>query len=361
MITAIAACGTINKSLKIPTHKSESKNSAVNTPISTTTTTKTLKVVPPSKRHGPQLGIDVLWYDNNETISTINQEANQTLNYIVGLGANAISISFPFYDIGGLTGSKVSAGQYTPSPTSLGFVIKSAENRGLQVSLRPLMDEANLSPGWRGVIKPANITTWFASYNSFLKPYLQLAQETQVSAFIIGAELSSIQSLPQWQTTIEQARGIYNGTIGYSDNYDKYASNSFGPNVSQIGLDAYFPIQVNYRANITAITSAWNAYLSHVNQQVLSSTVIDEVGIAAQQGAFSAPYQTSFNTPIDVQVQSNWFAAACQFFRQHKMAGIYYWSVDLNNNPSTAKPTNDSPTSFIGRGDTAIKQCFNHG
>lgn len=333
----------------------------------TKTSTATVPTILVVKNHWkpgvPQLGIDVLWSDNpaNEPNTYIQLEANRILNYIVGLGANSVAISFPFFNSTGPSSSSVKAESGTPSPTKLAVLVIAAKARGLRVTLRPLMDESNLSPGWRGNITPGNIGKWLASYYSFLQPYLRMAKTTDVNTFILGAEFSSIQDNPQWKSVIQKASAIYPiNQIGYSDNYDRFYEGDFGPSVRILGVDAYFPVKLPNSASVQELVRGWDSYLSQVTGKVnLSRVVIDEIGISAVSSAYAVPYGTSSRKQtILPQIQINWFETACQVFRNYHMSGIYFWNVNLNQNPATANPRTDPAASFIGRGDQAIRKCF---
>ena len=54
-------------------------------------------------------------------------------------------------------------------------------------------------------------------------------------------------------------------------------------------------------------------------------------------------------------MQVNWFTAACATVRQYHMRGVFFWKVDLTDNP--AHPATSLST-FEGRkGAAAISEC----
>ena len=68
----------------------------------------------------PQLGIDVLWYrHSHDKSATIRSKAGRIVSYLTALGANALSISFPFY-MSGRRASHVYPQSATPSPARPG-------------------------------------------------------------------------------------------------------------------------------------------------------------------------------------------------------------------------------------------------
>lgn len=127
-----------------------------------------------------QWGVQLYWEEEKKKRSGtfIEDQARKHAEYLVGLGANSVSISFPFFTEG-ITSNEVSDGAKTPSPERLQRVLKVFKDAGFRTTLRPIMDEASLNPpdGWRGNIEPASRSAWFASYKQFLTPYLEVAKK----------------------------------------------------------------------------------------------------------------------------------------------------------------------------------------
>ena len=306
-----------------------------------------------------QLGINLLCYVNSpqESLNQISKQANLDMNYIVGLNANSVSIDFPFYMKNGKA-SVVFAGNNTPTISQLGVIINAALKRGLRVTIRPLLDEADLGVGfWRGNIQPTNVKSWFNSYQQFLIPYAKLAQNYKVSTFIIGAELNSLVKNARWSTLVNNISQKYSYQIGYSDNWDTFHAGIQPSSISRIGVDSYFPVAVSSTATIQQLTNAWNKWWNTLPKNInISKTVIDEVGIAAQNGAYKEPYVLSIaGKPLNSKIQVNWFTAACNTVLKYHLAGIYFWDISLNESPKISS----SVTSFVGQpGETEIRSCF---
>lgn len=309
-----------------------------------------------------QRGCNVLWYYNGtDADQRISQKADLSLNYIRSLHCNAVAISFPFYMEHAMA-SSVHGGSATPSPEQLAIVVDAAKGYGLRVSVRPLLDEESFRPsGWRGTILPEDRTRWFASYGSFIHPYLVMAQAVGAAQFEIGVELNSLLADGRWEALVSQARTVFHGTIGFSNNWDVFHAGRLGPaSVDSQGLDAYFPVRVGDDATVDRLAAAWIDWLSGVPKHIdLRHVVLTEVGIAAQPGSYNTPNARGDNSiPIDPQIQQRWYSAACRAMRYHRMAGIYFWMLDLNQPPGTFDSTAGDPLSFFGRGDSAIRNCF---
>ena len=307
-----------------------------------------------------QLGIQVYWHTSGTT-EQVDSAAAKVLDYIVGLGANSVALSFPVYTNGvdptevyGVSGS-------TPSPATLGLVIKAAQARGLRVMLRPLFDETNIDDrkgDWRGTIEPPSVSGWFASYRQFLTPYFQLAQQDSVNYFDIGVELDSLViDNSEWSSLDEYAAGIYHGEIDYSDNWSDWLLAQSPEPAANIGVDAYPDLDLPNDTSVSELTTAWEKWLEQRSYSVLENTVIQEVGIEAADGAYYHPAAfDDTGSELNSSIQINWFDAACGAARSLDMPGIYFWDVDSYAEPALG-PTAQAG-SFIGRGDQAIKACF---
>jgi hypothetical protein len=309
---------------------------------------------------GPQLGINVLWYyDGTDSEQQIAQKSRELFSYIRSLGANSVAISFPFYTANWKS-NRIYAAVPTPSPAQLGIVIDVATYYGMRTTLRPLMDQTDLSPKWRGTISPESPAAWFASYSAFLRPYLIMAQRTGVAEFDVGVELDSLATSSEWADLIAQARTYFHGEIGYDTNWSVATEGIMGPSsVNALGIDMYRPVSLPSSASVSQLDNAWTTWLRSLPGVNLRDVAITEVGIPAQNGAFQHPFSTgSASSPISPVIQQKWFGAACDAMRQLHMSGIYFWNIALSLPPGTFNPATAPPMSFVGRGSSAIKACF---
>lgn len=324
-----------------------------------------IQVPPAAKAIKAQLGVQVYWHTSG-TANDVRTAADRVLNYIVGLGANSVGLTFPIYTDGVHPTRVYTVSGSTPDPVSLGIVITEAEARGLRIMLRPLIDETNIKDAqgdWRGTIQPVDVGAWFSSYWSVLKPYVQLAQQDSVSGFVVAAELNSlVYQKSQWQSLDAQVAHIYSGELDYADNWDIWKSGGSYSPAPTIGVDAYPTLGLPDDASVAQLTDAWNGWLHNRSSTTLAGTVLQEVGIAPTTGAYAHP--ATWAEPgmkVIPSIQINWFAAACQAARDQHMAGIYYWDVDSNADPANPAAATIDAGTIIGRGDQSIKACFAAG
>jgi hypothetical protein len=309
-----------------------------------------------------QWGIQVYWQSTaSDPPDYTWGKAQRIVNYIVGLDANSLAISFPFYTPD-ITASTVDAKPTTPSPARVAILIQEARRAHLRVTVRPILNEASLDPpaGWRGAIEPADPDEWFASYLRFLLPYAEVAQKYGAATFVVGTELDSMEGDPHWQGLIAAIAQVFHGQISYDANWSDYISTpQVEVPVQSLGVDAYFPVDAPDSAPVSELVAGWDSWLDRKTTGPLSSLVLSEVAIGAEDDAYDSPGNFYVSNPYNPQIQANWYTAVCTITRQRRMAGMYIWSLDFNAIPDQP-PKTESPLDFLGRqlSENALRACF---
>jgi len=309
----------------------------------------------------PQKGIDVFVQDlPTMTSAQLTSAGNTTMAYIKGLGANIVSIGFPFYQATP-TSSTVSAGFGTPTPARLALLVAAAKANGLQVEIRPLLDEVSLRPGWRGTIAPKSPSAWFASYQAFLTPYLTMAQANKITAVQVSNELQSINPSPLWRGLLNTSRAIYKGEYQFTSN--QWPVGMVAPYNATFGIDLYKSYNLPPTATVAQLQAAMAGSMTiYKTPTSYFRTTLTEVGIMAQDGAYTYPANVKLFGPpapqtLDPAIQVNWFKAACGLVRADQMRGIFFWSLRLPGNPA-ALPNLPYPARFTKAAVAEIKACF---
>jgi hypothetical protein len=323
-----------------------------------------------------EYGINTYFTYNCQGTTLIDQWATTQFSEYKALGANAVAIAFPIY-----TDSLKSNSVYTklvcndpnyqsPPASLLAGVVDIAHAKGLQVLLRPLIDQTNLyAQGyltWRGQLAPTNMAAWFQSYLATMRPFLQVAQAHHVEHFAIESELNSLAHATEWPSAIALSRAIYKGDITFDYSW-KTAVAKITPGKSSLGIDTYPPLsKATLAATPAKLTAMWSHLLAVSSSYELPrprATTIEEVGISAQVGAYAEPWNTVLGLPthpFDQTVQANWFTAACSFMKQHQMKGIYFWGPWLASKAGNllTVPTPRIASDIQPAAQTAIKHCF---
>src|SRR5262245_18566493 len=158
--------------------------------------------------------------------------------------------------------------------------------------LRPIIDEKNITGypnAWRGSIEPKNVSAWFASYLETLMPYLVASEAAGAHMFVVGTELDSlVDRAAPWRILMPAAAEVFSGGLSYADNWGEWASGRPAIAGAVPGLDAYPQLGLADSATVAQITNAWTRWLQKRPAE-LTSTVVQEIGIAATPGAYRLP------------------------------------------------------------------------
>jgi len=332
--------------------------------------------VPPLR---PRLGVD-LYSKLNYSSARVRQWGERDIKYIAqDLHVTNISISWnlfaPFNHSNQVMavrrvtrtgGSKPGSVQLGSSltPHNLSILTSIAKNYGATVEFRPLV-KIEGPKQWSGYIAPYNVETWFHNYFLAELPYLRLAQQAHVREFIIGTELTDLEKVATkrgWGMFVRAVRSVYHGEISYTaweGHYYKAAKRALPP-IRPYGLAAYpdftfHAVHCPGNPSVAQLVSRWMKQFSAVPAWLRTETTIDELGIPAGCGAWRAPWNWNRDYPPDQTAQARWFTSACIAVARLGLRGVYFWNVNLADNPYYPSR---SLTSFEGKaGARAIRGC----
>ncbi len=313
-----------------------------------------------------QLGIEVYWVANTkDSDAVVRAKARRIIDYAISLNANSIALTFPFY-MHGLSSDTVYAGKTTtPSPALVAIFLSEAAKSHIRVTLRPLLDEIALvaqNPmAWRGSIEPANRSAWFGSYQELLMPYAAVAASGHAATFVIGTELQSLEGGPHWPALIRAVRSVYPGELLYDENFDEFQSHDTNLPLPAFGVDAYPRFQLPDTATVGQLAQAWKGWLGTHTLAVRRTVTLSEVGIDAVAGSYSDPgaWLGTTQSPIDAQIQTNWYQAVCRAVSAEQVGGLYWWEVSFDADPADPGPYQSDRITFLGRpAQQVVKDCF---
>jgi hypothetical protein len=303
----------------------------------------------------PIVGVD-LYSLSNYSAAQVRAYGQRTLPYIKNfLHADAVGIVWNFYDTT-YTSNYVRTTSQTLTPANVAILTKIAQGLGLRVEYRPLIFVTRERNPWQGIITPASPRVWFHSYFHAEKPYLQVAQQLGISEFVTANEMHRMNATPGWGTFFARARTVFHGIVSYTAWDEDYI-----PSAAHIlpvrypGTNMYRPLFLPDNAPLAQVTAAWEAYFRYVPASVLVRTAVDETGIAARHGAYRHPGDMWSNIGEDQTVQVNWYLAACHTVLRYHMRGVYFWKVDLTDNPE--HPASSLSTFEGKKGALAIRAC----
>jgi hypothetical protein len=303
----------------------------------------------------PMLGVD-LYATSNYSAANVTSYGDRMLPYIKHvLKANAVSIVWNLYDAT-MTSDTVTVGKSTLSAANVGILTRIAERDGLRVVFRPLIVVTGGNRGhWEGNITPASQAKWFASYYKVELPYLKIAQQFKIAEFVAETEMHAMNTSRGWAGYFRRLAKVYRGVVSYASWDRDYFPPHLLP-VSAVGLDFYEDMpKLSGSASEAQVLAGWESWFKRVPESLLRRTTMQEVGIAAASGSYADPAMLAGRGRLDQNVQANWFTAACKVVRKYDMGGVFFWKVDLADNPS--HPTS-ALSVFEGRkGATAIANC----
>jgi hypothetical protein len=359
LLTLVTACSIPSRPLWWPGAKATSNGDAASS---------VLAVREPWHQGMRQLGIQVYWTANRTDTSDalIRAKAERIINYAIGLNANAIAITFPFFTYGVSANTVYANPDITPTAHHIAVFLAVARQAHMRVTLRPVLNENALiaqNPfAWRGSISPQDRAAWFRSYRKLLLPYAEAAQAGHAATFVLGDELNSLEGSPQWAELVRSIRSVYRGQLTYDENYDEFSTGIAKLPVPSHDVDAYPSLGVPPAASVGQLTSSWDAWLGAHPLAVRRQLTISETGIDAVAGSYVNPWDwaSRANRPIDVHVQATWYQAACNAVSAEQIGGgIYYWEVNFDASPAAPRAFESDRLTFLDRpGQQVIRNCF---
>jgi hypothetical protein len=315
-----------------------------------------------------QLGIQVYWTanPNDSSDAVVRAKAQRIISYAIGLHANSIAVTFPFFTYGPTANTVYAERNVTPSPRHIQVFLEAAAQAHMRVTLRPELSEnaliAKNPSDWRGSIQPQNRAAWFRSYHKMLVPYVVAAQAGHAATFVVGTELDSLEGAQQWAGLVRSLRSIYRGQLSYDQNYDAFASGAENPPVQSYDVDAYPGFGLPNGASVASLTRAWDAWLGAHPLSVRRQLTLSEIGIQAVAGSYTAPWNwySALDAPIDTHVQASWYQAACNAVSTEQIGGgIYWWEVNFDADPTAPRLFETDRLTFLDRpGQQVIRKCF---
>jgi hypothetical protein len=276
--------------------------------------------------------------------------------------------------------------KYSTSDASLETAINYAHSLGMKVLLKPMVDVNNGT--WRGSILPSgttNVNAWFTSYTSFMDHYAQIAHDYNVDMFSMGCELCKMEQFTSnWNSLINNVHGIYSGPLTYAANWSPNGTGGYrqiawwnNPYLTDIGIDAYFPLTTSTSPTLTQLQQAWtniattgqtnisgdevglqnwmaqNGYLNLANPNDPNNKklLFTECGYTSQDGTNkSNSSQLPNTTPIDLQEQADCYRALMSVMSQYSWwDGANWWNWTSNPNDGGTSNTNYTPQNKIAQ------------
>jgi len=309
----------------------------------------------PTMQKGVTLGI----YKSSEGMSYYQSSIDE----ISALGATHISIPVYYFQDSAQSVTLFSRQTDGASPEQYNQVIREvieySHRLGMKVLLTPIIDIDNpKDKEWRGVIFPENWEGWFESYSDFVMHYARLAEALDVEFLSVGTELVSSESFTdQWRTLIQKVRGVYQGQLTYSANWDHYEEVAFWDDLDFLGLSGYYELVSFDHPTVDDIVEGWipiKEKLHRWQARWNKPFLFIEIGYMSQEGVASQPWNYLSKAPLNLEEQQRCYEALRRAWEdESNFAGLYLWVWEPDKQGSTDKGYN-----FAGKPAEAIVRAW---
>jgi hypothetical protein len=290
------------------------------------------------------------WFDeygNYEDPPIATGAATTSSDQLSQTNANYASVLVTQYVQTGTSTTIAPVVNKTPLDDQVVFAIQNFHNLGMKVFLKPHVDSVDGT--WRGQFAPTNVAAWFASFQTFILHYAQIAQANNVEGLIFGTEYKSLSGSANeaaWANIVSQIRQVYSGQLAYGANAtgpgDEYTTVSFWSLVDLIGVDGYFGLTTQSDPTVSQLVSAWtnspenggfNALTALENLQSTYSkpVIFTEIGYESTPGTNTEPWNSSLSDGYDPTEQADCYEAFFEVFSQQTswMKGVFWWNWSI--------------------------------
>lgn len=178
--------------------------------------------------------------------------------------------------------------------------IKQAQLHGLKIMLKP---QIWCRGGWIGSLdfeKKSDWEKWEKSYEEYILPFADLAEEKCLDILCIGTEIkqSAIKRPEFWNHLIHKIRSRYSGMITYAANWDEYDQIRFWSKLDYVGIDAYFPLSDKITPEMTDLMDPLEEILSTIgkfSKQLKKKILFTEYGYLSVDGCAGKTWELESN------------------------------------------------------------------
>src|SRR5215469_3535898 len=299
-----------------------------------------------------QVGYFRTAYDGLEYQILLNNAVDMNANYVGIGGVAAVDLNT------GQISDVILQGGYDESVpmSSITTAIVSAESKGLNVVLKPIVGAINSSTGQFANLGPTNLApgqtlanpaAFFANYKAYLLQWAQIAQQYHVPLLVLGTEMQ-LATEPQftsyWTDIIASVRQAYSGKLTYAavsfiygSTYNEVGNIQFWNNLDYVGVDAYPQVITGLTtptaAQIDAAWSSeqWKQTLASIAANTGKPIIFTECGVASYLGSLDPNY--SGGSPSqDFATQTNWYQSFVDTWtgvnQPNWFQGAFFWDND---------------------------------
>ena len=286
-------------------------------------------------------GITIL-YNAEDPWSVFESDLSRAIQW----GAPCIQIQVSFFSRDHSSAGFPVFDRRSPSTDQLQRIAEAVKAHDKTLVFHPvLLIQDPKSSRWRGQYSPLDDDEWWGDYTQWIESLAITAQASQVDLLFIGSELTSLQTeSARWANLIQTVRNVFDGSVGYSANWDSWQQVPFHSQLDLLALNGYFPMDRSEEANDPSLTPEedrarllphWSA-LKQWTQGNETPVIFSEVGYPAAAKDLSQPWNSNQpQTPLNGALQKRGFEAFLSVFGQSDLhGGILFYALH-GHDPAT--------------------------
>ncbi len=235
---------------------------------------------------------------------------------IAELGATDVLIVVPWYQQDLHATSMQPRFGFSPTLPTVRRTLLQVQAAGLRATLMPivLLAHTDHPRQWRGVLDPRvdglpAVGRWWDGYADLVLAHAVLAQEAGAVRMVVGSELLSMEGeRDRWLDLIARVRGVFDGRLLYSANWDHFPEVTFWSALDEVGVNGYFQIaEEGVRPDPAAIVAAWDEHLAALQtlgEQVGLPVLLTEIGYPSKVSAAARAWCVCPTEALDQDLQA---------------------------------------------------------
>lgn len=306
------------------------------------------------------------WHDAYQLPDAFDQ-----IDYLANVGANAVTVLANWYQATRTATVIQPLVDQTVPDEDLVRIIRYAQNKGLQVILKPHVEASTRE--WRGLFEPSDHDAWFQSYAAFMTHYAQLAENNNVRLLVIGTEFRSLTAMDadrlRWTSLADALHQVYHGKLTYAAHESDVLGNEpgfevipswFWQHFDYAATTVYYTLSKSQTPSVNELVGAWHSTFDYKDQpatyfETLAAwqrshgkpVIFAEIGYRNVDCATYAPFRpggTHCPSPpypdpppgdVNAAAQANAYEALFRVWKSVPwLQGVFWWEFE-------ARPTSD--------------------